>query len=181
MIKNPCKYCHGSKRIRVEENVTVLIPAGINNKDILRVSKYGDAGINNGSNGDLLVQVSVMADKIFKRNGDNLESSIKVSYPYLVFGCEITINSIDDSVETIKIPAGFQIGEFITIKNKGFNRLNGAKGRGDFIITIACDVPTKISKEAKDILKKYSDEISENTKSNKNENGFLSGFFKNLF
>lgn len=179
VIKDPCRECRGAKRVRKSENINITIPAGINNGDLLRVSKYGDVGIHGGDSGDLLVRVYVMEDKTYKRVGDNLESTIKVPYPHLVFGCEIVVNTIDGTTEAIKINEGCQVGERIIIKNKGFNKLK-SRGKGDFIVTITCDIPKKLSKKAAENLKNYSEEIGV-TKTEKDSEGFLSGFFKNLF
>jgi molecular chaperone DnaJ len=178
-IKDPCMTCKGSCRIRKQEEITVTIPAGIDNKDVLRVSGYGDSGVHGGGPGDLLVLVSVMSNKIFKRIGDDVESSIKVQYPHLVFGCQISIKNIDESHELLNIPAGCQVSEQIRIKNKGFKRLK-SRGSGDFVIKIMCNVPKKLSEKAKVALKQYSDEI-EDSASEKNSDGLLSGFFKKLF
>jgi molecular chaperone DnaJ len=178
-LKNPCKKCKGTSRIQKREETTVFIPAGIDNGNILRVSGAGDSGIFGGENGDLLININVQKDKTFFRSGDNIESSIKIPYPHLVFGCEIVVKNIDDSEHILKVPAGCQVNEKLSIKGKGFSKVNGGRGNGDFIITMICDIPKNTSEKGKEYLKKYSEELEIN-KNQKNE-GFLSGFFKNLF
>jgi molecular chaperone DnaJ len=176
-IKNPCVSCKGTTRKRERETVTVTIPAGIDNENILRVSGYGDDGMYGGRSGDLLVLVTVQSDKTFKRVGDNLESIIKVPYHHMVFGCEIVVASIDGSKETIKISAGTQSGSEVVIKSHGFSRLR-SKGKGDLVITVVCDIPTKVSKKAETHLKEYAEECGEVTSL---KEGFLSGLFKSFF
>ena len=178
-IKDPCSTCKGSCRIRKQEEITVTIPAGINDKDVLRISGYGDSGVHGGAPGDLIALVNVMPNKIFKRIGDDVESSIRVTYPHLVFGCQISVKNIDESHELLSIPAGCQVGEKVQIKGKGFKKLK-SRGSGDFVVRIMCDIPKKLSKKSELLLKQYSDEIGDSA-SDKSTDGLLSGFFKKLF
>lgn len=179
IIKKPCLSCKGSGRIRVTEKKEVIIPAGVETGSILRLSDLGDAGIYGGKYGNLMIAIQVQKDQTFSRDGmHNLLSTIKLPYPHLVFGCEILVTLIDSSEELLTIPAGCQIGEKITIKNKGFFKA-GTKTRGNFIVTVTCDIPKKLSSEAQSSLKEYATNLElENKKSSE---GFLSGFFKRLF
>ena len=182
IIQNPCATCKGSTRIRKKESVTVVIPAGISDEDVLRVQHAGDAGMFGGKNGSLIAQIQVFSDQTFKRQGDNLLSNCKVAFGHLVCGVEMVVKTIDDTEETIKIPAGTQVGDKITIKNKGFFKIKdqagGGKTRGDFIITITCFVPKKINTKAEEALKVFTEETDDQDKNNK---GFLHTFFKKLF
>lgn len=177
IITNPCKTCRGSGRIRKSEITTISIPNGVESGTILPIPNMGDAGIYGGEYGDLLIAIKVQIDKIFTRRDADLESIIQLSYPHLVFGCEIMIRSIDDSEELLKIPTGCAVGEKIIIKNKGFFKI-GTKNRGNFIITVTCDIPKKLSPQASEDLKKFSCHLDD---SEKKSEGFLSGFFKKLF
>jgi molecular chaperone DnaJ len=177
-IKNKCSGCRGVARKRQKETINVTIPAGIDNGNVLRVAGYGDDGVWGGNSGDLLLNVTVQSDKVFIRNEDKLESTIKVPYHHMVFGCQLIVNSIDGTKHNVEILSGSQSGSFITIKGQGFPRLK-SKGKGDFIIYIVCDVPTKLSKKAENILKQYAEECGDNCTVAKD--GFLSGLFKGLF
>jgi molecular chaperone DnaJ len=174
VFKNPCTRCHGQSRIQQYDNVTVTIPKGIYNNAVLRVPGAGDAGVYGGPAGDLLVTVTIAPHKRFKRSKDDLECIVTVTYPQLVLGALIEIENIDGSKESLKIPRGCAIGERIIIKGKGFPRLQES-GRGNLIVTTACDIPTKLSADAEKTLRKYSEEIG--TKVNE-EAGTISGFFK---
>jgi molecular chaperone DnaJ len=176
-IKNPCISCKGSGRIRVNEETTVVIPAGIDTGNILRLSELGDAGIYGGQYGNLMLAIQVQKDKTFIRQENDLLSTLQLPYPHLVFGCEILVKLIDDSEELLKIPSGCAVGEKIIIKNKGFFKA-GTKTRGNFVVTVTCDIPKNISAEAEKNLKEFSANLEIDTKK---PDGFLSGFFKKLF
>ena len=176
-IKNPCVFCRGSGRIRKQEEIEVVIPAGVESGNILRVEKKGDAGIYKGQYGNLLVGITVQKDKTFSRHEYDLQSTIRVPYSHLVLGCEIVVKLIDESEEILKIPAGCQIGEKIVIKGKGFPKI-GSRSKGNFVVTVACDVPKKLSAAAAEKLKEYA--AVADIEERKSE-GFLSGFFKKFF
>lgn len=173
-FKKPCKTCHGQSRVQKYDTIAVSIPKGIFNDATIRVGGAGDAGVFSGPSGDLLLHVSVLPHKRFKRVEDDIECTVSVTYPQLVFGAHMDIENIDGSKEAIKIPRGCPVGERIVIKGKGFHRLRSS-GRGNLVITTTCHVPTELSSEAEETLRKYSEQIG--TKIDGQE-GIISGFFK---
>ena len=172
-IPNPCPDCKGKCRKQVYEKFTLNIPKGVYDDLELRVAGRGDAGIFGGSSGDMFVKIHVMPDKHFKRIGDDLTCSVMLTYPQLVLGSQIEIESIDGSKETLKIPKGCPVGEKITLAGKGFYKVRG-NTRGNLVVTTQCDIPTKLSANAKKVLTEYSEIIGTKTGSD----GAISGFFK---
>jgi len=174
-IPNPCSVCKGQSRVQKYETFTLTIPQGIYDGAELRVAGKGDAGVYQGPSGDLFIKVKIMPDKRFTRVGDDLEAILKVTYPQLVFGCQIEVNSLDGSKETVKIPKGCPVGERVTMTGKGFHKLRG-KGRGNFIIITQCDIPKKLSADAHAKLEEYSAIIG--TSIDDASSGGIAGFFK---
>jgi molecular chaperone DnaJ len=174
-IPSPCSKCKGQSRVQQYETFSVNIPAGIYNGAELRVAGKGDAGVYQGSAGDLFVKVQVMPDKRFKRVDDDLEAVLKLTYPQLVLGSQVEITSIDGSKETIKVPKGCPVGERIIIASKGFPKIRG-KGRGNLVIITQCDIPKKLSAEALKLLGEYSTVIG--TSVEDGSSGGIIGFFK---
>ena len=103
---------------------------------------------------------------------------LRVPYPHMVLGGEMVVTNIDQSQETVRIANGSNVGTKITIKGKGFQRLR-SKGRGDFIVTLTCDIPKSLSSEAEKLLRDYARELDVSQDAEKE--GFLSAFFKKLF
>jgi molecular chaperone DnaJ len=174
IIENPCAACHGRSRVQKYEKFTVNIPAGVYDEAELRVPGKGDAGVFGGSAGDLFIKIHVMPDKKFKRTDNNLECSIMLTYPQLVFGCQIEIESIDGSKEMLKVPKGSAVGSRIAVAGKGFAKPR-TNTRGDLVVTTECHIPTKLSNEAKEKLKEYSDLIGTSIAESSNS---IVGFFK---
>lgn len=175
-IKNPCKDCQGQSRRKEKEMVTVSIPKGVFQDAEIRVTGKGDAGTYGGASGDLYLRISIDTDKGFQRDGDDLICNVMLTYPQLVFGCQINIELIDGTQESIKIPKGCSVGERIIIAGKGFAKLkNRSAGFGNAVVITQCNIPKKLDENSKAILKNYSESIGTDIK---NEDGFISSFFK---
>lgn len=174
LIPSPCKECKGASRVHQHERFSINIPSGVHEGIEVRFAGRGDAGVYGGSAGDLIVKIIVKADAKFQRVGDDLVSTVTLTYPQLVFGCQLEVISIDESVEQIKVPKGCAVGDEIVIPEKGFQHLHGRK-RGNFVIKTRCDIPKKLSAQAKDLLSQYSDQIGTTVAS---EGSGIIGFFK---
>jgi molecular chaperone DnaJ len=175
IIESPCPECGGQSRIQKYDKFSVNIPAGIYDGAELRIGGKGDAGVYDGSAGDLFLKVRVIADKKFTRVEDDLVCHVMLTYPQLVFGSQVEIESIDGTKETIKVPKGCPVGEKILVPGKGFAKLRG-KVRGNLVVITECHIPKNLSKEAKEALTTYSTIIGTQVSSS-NESSIV-GFFK---
>ncbi len=173
-IPSPCSTCKGQSRVQKYDKFSVNIPAGIYDGAELRIAEKGDAGVYGGPSGDLFLKIKVLPDKKFQREENDLVCSIMLTYPQLVLGAQVEIESIDGTKETVKIPKGCAVGERIMIAGKGFQNLRN-KVRGNLIIITKCAIPKKISPKAKELLTSYSDEIGTDGSSGE---GSIISFFK---
>ncbi len=176
IITNPCDSCNGKSRTQKYDKFTVTIPAGVYDGTELRINGKGDAGVYGGRSGDLFIRIQMLEDKKFTRQGDDLASTLTLTYPQLVLGCQVEIESIDGNKQLIKIPKGCTVGEKIVVPGKGFENLRRKGVRGNLVIITQCHIPKKIPADAKDLLTKYSSIVGINTK----DNGIASFFKKFL-
>ncbi|HSC24744.1 MAG TPA: molecular chaperone DnaJ [Candidatus Babeliales bacterium] len=174
IIPTPCSTCNGQSRVQRYDKFTVNIPHGIYDNAELRVSEKADAGLYGGPAGDLFLHIRVKENKAFKREQDDLVCHVMLTYPQLTLGCQLDIESIDETKHAIKIPKGCPVGEKIVISGEGFYKLRG-KARGNLIIITQCFIPQKISAEAKKKLQEYADAVGTQTT---NSEGFITSFFK---
>lgn len=174
IIPNPCTDCKGQSRKQIYEKFNLNIQKGMFDGAEIKALGRGDAGVYGGSAGDLLFKVHVMPDKQFKRTSDDLIVNILLTYPQLVFGSQVEIESIDGSKEAIKIPKGCPVGEKIIVPGKGFSKIKGTT-RGNLVVITKCHIPTKLSTEAKKALADYSEIIGTKTDA---QEGAIAGFFK---
>ena len=176
VIKEKCETCHGAGRQQETKKLKITVPPGVDNGTRLRVSGEGDAGTRNGPAGDLYVYLFVESDKEFTREGINIRSEITISYLQAILGCNLEVNTVDGK-EEITIPAGTQPGKVLTLENKGVPKLGNPVSRGNHLISIKVDIPTKVNSEERDLLAKLAEIRGENVNKGGKE-GFLGGLFQ---
>lgn len=170
MITDPCKDCHGQGVVKEKQRVKVHIPAGVDSGMRLKMSGYGDAGHGGGPAGDLYVFITVEPHSIFEREGDDILLNLPVSFPEAALGCKKDVPSMFNHSCRITIPEGTQNGKIFRVKNEGFPNVHGA-GRGDLLVKIFVETPTKLSDKQKKLLEEFS---STETPSNQpQQKGFL--------
>lgn len=162
IIKNPCKECRGQGRVRKKHSVEVKIPRGVDTGVRLRVSSQGESGINGGPSGDLYLLIEVKSDKRLQRRGDDLNTTVDISYPQAALGSEVKIETFDGA-ENLQIPAGTQPGSKLRIKGRGMPRLRGG-GFGDMNILVRVTVPKNPSSQEKELLLKLAEEMNVSVK-----------------
>lgn len=175
-IENKCGTCGGKGQQQVAKKLKITIPAGVDNGTRLRVQSEGDAGKRNGPSGDLYVYLFVNEDSEFERDGINIRSEVKVSYLQAILGCKIPVNTVDGEVE-VTIPAGTQPGRVITLEERGVPRLGNPVSRGDHLLTISVEIPTKVTAEERELLEQLA-KIRGDRAQKGGVEGFLGGLFK---
>ncbi len=175
VIDEKCGTCHGAGRQQVTKKLKITIPPGVDNGTRLRVAGEGDAGVRNGTAGDLYVYLFVESDSQFTREGINIKSEITVSYLQAILGCRLEIDTVDGQ-EEITIPAGTQPDTVLTLENKGVPKLGNPVSRGNHLITVKVNIPTRINTEEKELLEKLAKIRGEATGKGGLE-GFLGGLF----
>ena len=155
MIEEKCETCEGKGARQVTKKLKITIPAGVDNGTRLRISGEGDAGDRNGPAGDLYVYIFANEDPEFRREGINVLSEIKISYLQAILGSRLDVNTVDGTVE-ISIPPGTQANTVMTLENHGVPRLGNPVSRGDHLLTVLIDIPTKITSEERELLEKLA-------------------------
>ncbi|HEY4009594.1 MAG TPA: molecular chaperone DnaJ [Acidobacteriaceae bacterium] len=157
IVRNPCRTCHGDGRIPREHKVLVKVPAGVENETRIRYSGEGDAGKWGGPPGDLYVVLEVRPHKFFERDGDDLHCVMPISFPQATLGTELEIETLHGP-EPLKVPEGTQSGKEFRLRGKGVPHLN-SHGRGDLIVEVRVQTPTKLSKPQKELMRQLSESM----------------------
>lgn len=163
VIKNRCAVCHGDGRVVREKTLEIKIPAGVDNDSKLRISGEGDAGGKGGSPGDLYVVLNVQEHEFFERRDHDLFCHIPVSFPQAALGSQIMIPTLEGEQEKLNIPAGTQTGSIFRIKGRGISK-RGGSARGDLFVALDIVVPTKLTREQKELLMKFGSTIETENK-----------------
>lgn len=161
VIKEKCPDCYGAGYIQKRKKVPVDIPAGIDDRQSIRITGQGEPGRNGGSRGDLLVDIRVIPSNEFERDGMDVYTKTYISYAQAALGGDIRVKTIDGDVK-FPIKPGTQTGTRIRLKGKGICHVHNQNMRGNQYSTLVVKVPTKLSSEQKELIKKL-DEISGNT------------------
>lgn len=147
-----CTACKGKGTVRGEKQITVKVPAGIDNGATIRLRGYGEA-IADGPKGDLYVHIRVKPHKHFTRKGDTIHSEERVGMIDAALGTEIDVQTIDGPVR-MKIPAGTQSSTDFKLSGHGIPHAN-SKSRGAHIVTVIVETPTKLSRKQKELLEEF--------------------------
>ena len=154
-IVSPCIECHGEGRVEREEEVKVEIPAGVEDGMQLRVPSRGEAGPRGGEPGDLYVQLRVKPMRGVERRGEDLIFSRDLPFTQAALGATIRIESFDGTVE-VDIPPGTQSGDVLRVRGAGLARLGGRGGRGDVLVKVNVVVPTDLTAEEEQLVRKLA-------------------------
>lgn len=153
VISDPCDGCRGVGRTEEERALTVRIPAGVDTGSQLRLSGEGEGGYEGGPDGDLYVVLHVRPDERFERDGEELHTIARVSFPTLALGGEIEVAGIDGPV-TLKVAAGTAADAVLVARGKGMPSLRG-KRRGNLHAHVRIEIPKKLDDRQKELLRSF--------------------------
>ena len=151
-IKDKCPYCSGSGTTRQKRTITVTIPAGIDNEQVLTIKGEGHANGTDGAKGNLYLIISVTSHPLLKRDGFDLYITVPVPFTMSLLGGTVTVPCINENID-VKIPALCQTGTILNVKGKGVKKLK-RDGYGDLHITVQIEMPKTLDKSTKDQLEK---------------------------
>jgi molecular chaperone DnaJ len=161
-IKSPCEACKGQGLVEKLRKVMVSFPAGLDSGQRLRVTGQGMPSPRGGETGDLYVDINVADDARFERDGVDLATRVRVTFPEAALGAEVSVPALtaDDpnASTTVRIPPGTQSGAAIGIKGQGVPRIDG-RGRGQLIVVVEVDVPSALSAKARELLTELKNEL----------------------
>ncbi|MGH2403049.1 MAG: molecular chaperone DnaJ [bacterium] len=152
-IAKPCASCRGSGQTEARREVTVSVPAGVEDGMHLRLTGEGEAGSRGGNRGDLYVVIHVAPHAIFRRRGRDLICEAEITMAQAALGDEIRITALDGEA-ALTVPPGTQPGSTLTIRGRGLPDLRRA--RGDLHVTARVTVPKRLSSEQRTLLEEFA-------------------------
>ncbi len=152
--KDPCHKCKSKGVLRREEEISLVIPLGIRNGEMIRMSGMGEA-VSKGTAGDLYIKINVASHPIFKREGSDLVMALNLKLSDALLGIKYPIETLDGNIE-VTIPEGVSINEILRVKGKGVP-VSKSK-RGDLLIKLNIKLPSKISRKSRELIEKLKKE-----------------------
>ena len=160
-VKNKCPHCGGTGYTSKTETITLTIPAGIATGQQLRVPGKGYRGSNGGENGDLYVEIIVREHPHFNRQGQNIAITVPISAIDATLGCKIEVPTPYGEV-SLTIPEGTQHGSTFRIRGKGVKSIR-SDSYGDEFVTVEIKIPTKLTREERDLYEKLAGHTTKKT------------------
>jgi molecular chaperone DnaJ len=168
-ISTPCHVCRGRGQERKTRRKVVTVPAGVDTGTQMRLAGEGQPGLNGGPNGNLFIAINVKPHRYFRRREYDILMDLNINVSQAALGDEVEVPTVDGPTP-LKIPAGTQPGKILTIKNKGVPRLR-SNGRGDQLVIVNIEVPTKLTNEQRKLFEQLSKSLGHEVKPQ--ERGFL--------
>ncbi len=169
VITTPCHTCRGQGLERKTVKKMVTIPAGVDNDTQIRLAGEGEPGTFGGPQGSLYILLTVRPHKFFQRRENNILLNLDINVAQAVLGAEVEVPTVDGK-DTLKIPAGTQPGKVFTLRARGVPYLRRS-GRGDQLVIVNVDIPTKLTKEQRQLFEQLAATLGTNVKPK--EKGFL--------
>jgi molecular chaperone DnaJ len=148
-----CTRCRGEGRERKEREITLTIPAGIDDGQQLRIAGEGEAGMRGGPSGDLYVLMRLQEHARFKREGDDLVHVLRISPAQAALGDELEVPTIEGPQAKVKVPPGAQHGQVVRLRGKGVPHLHSTS-RGDQLVYLDVVIPRTLTKDQKLLYQK---------------------------
>ncbi|MDP8998398.1 MAG: molecular chaperone DnaJ [Pseudomonadota bacterium] len=162
VIADPCSVCHGQGRVTKERNLSVNIPAGVEDGTRIRLAGEGEAGLRGGPSGDLYIFLSMRPHEFFKRDGADLYCEVPISMATASLGGEIEVPTIDGRKARVSIPEGAQSDKQFRLKGKGMPVLRSAQ-HGDMYIQVSVETPVNLTRRQKDLLREFDKDSGQNS------------------
>ena len=157
MISDPCRSCSGAGKVAKDKQLSVNIPAGVEDGTRIRLSGEGELGQRGGPTGDLYIFLNITDHDLFERDAQHLFIAMPVGMSAAALGGDIEVPSIDGARVRVKIPAGAQSGQQLRLRGKGMS-IYRRQERGDLYVRIEVETPTNLTKRQKELLEEFEKE-----------------------
>jgi len=153
-ITDPCTRCKGNGKVRVERELTLNIPAGVETGTRFRVTGEGEAGSFGGPPGDLYVIVEVKGHPEFRREGDDIYFEVPLSFVDAALGTDLDVKTLWGT-EKLHVPPGTQPGHMFRLRGKGMPRM-GRRTKGDHVVVARVIIPSRLNDRQKELLQEFA-------------------------
>lgn len=186
IIDEPCPKCASHGRIRTKRTVSVNVPAGVDDNTRIRLSNQSEVGENGGPAGDLYVDIHVLPDDSFTRDGNDLHCWLRIPLTWAALGHTTSVETFDGPKE-LKVAPGAQTGDEISLPNLGVADMRDNKRRGNLIVHVAVETPLDLTDDQKKLLRSlaasrkddaYVPQLTGEVRMPKQQKGFFGKLFK---
>ncbi len=154
IIKDPCRACGGSGRVRREKTLQVNIPAGVEDGTRIRLAGEGEAGLRGAPPGDLYIFLAIAPHQLFQRDGADVHCRVPIPMVTAALGGSIEVPTIDGSRAQVTVPPGTQTGKQFRLRHKGMSVLR-SNARGDMFVQAMVETPINLTRRQQELLREF--------------------------
>lgn len=155
----PCERCQGTGLAKATRRLELTIPPGIENGAVRTVEGAGNRVRADRAAGDLHIAIEVQPHEFFRRDGDDISCRVPISFSQAALGGEVRVPTLDGEVR-LRIPPATRVGSVLRIKGKGIEH-RVRSGRGDQLVEVTIDVPSKLSERARGLIEELARELGD--------------------
>lgn len=156
VITSPCPKCQGTGRSAKRAEITVDIPAGVEDGMRLRIPGQGEAGDDGAPPGDLYCDIRLEPHPFFERHGNDIVCEVPVSFAQAALGAEVEVPTLTGGMRKVEIPPGTQSGEIIALQGAGFPNVHGY-GKGRQLLHVVIETPKKLTERQGALLREFAE------------------------
>ncbi len=155
VITENCPHCSGEGVTHKDDVVTINIPAGVADGQILSSSGKGNAARFGGVPGDLLIVIEEEKDPELQRDENDLIYNLMIDIPTAVFGGKVEVPTVDGRAR-LTIEPGTQPGKVLRMRGKGLPSLN-SYGNGDMLVNVMVYIPERLNDQERKAFESLRD------------------------
>ena len=163
IITETCPRCRGGGEVTRVRKLEVKIPVGVQSGHKLRLTGEGGRGFRGGPNGDLILEIEVQEHNFFKRDGDDINIKVPITFVEALRGAGITVPTVNGQVN-LKMPPGTHSAQKFRLRGQGAPKIGG-RGRGDQYVEVYITTPRKLTRAQRELVDKLADIWTENPRS----------------
>ena len=140
-----------------ERTLEVKIPAGVKAGQVIRLAGQGGPGLGAGASGDLLLEVHFRPHPRFRVDGADLITELPLAPWEAALGAVVPVTLPDGSSLKVRVPAGAQSGQSLTVRGKGLP----ARTPGDLELTLRVLLPSAFDPRARKLYEQMAAELGD--------------------
>ncbi|MEC7585158.1 MAG: J domain-containing protein [Planctomycetota bacterium] len=149
--RRACPRCGGLGHTRELRRVELTIPKDLYDGQVLRLRGLGQPGQAGGESGDLLLQMRLVADEVYRPRGSgDVEADLVLAPWEALDGTSVDV-PVPSGTASVKVPPGTRAGERMRLRGQGLMRRGG--GHGDLLLVVRMALPDQLTQEQQELLR----------------------------
>lgn len=154
-LKVPEIDAQGHVHLR-ERTLEVKIPPGVKAGQFIRLAGQGGPGMGGAPAGDLLLEVHFRPHPRYRVDGADLITELPLAPWEAALGAVVPVTLPDGSTLKVRVPAGTQSGQSLTVRGKGLP----ARTPGDLELQLRVVLPSADDPRARALYERMASELS---------------------